>query len=161
VFTQTGWDQPGYAIRDPHSTTDTGAIETAEEFGPTHLPGSWEPGLEARAKEGCPGRRRRMDWEPGRPAFSRRGADRGLICIPLVSTSGTNDPAGQQVWRKLHQKRFRDKGTMEKLVLSWRSTESSNPQVPEKIRTAADYCERNAQPMRYPKFRRQHLFIGA
>jgi hypothetical protein len=62
---------------------------------------------------------------------------------------------------KLHQKRFRDKGKMEKLVLSSRSTESSNPQVPEKIRTAADYCERNAQPMRYPQFRRQHLFIGS
>jgi hypothetical protein len=34
VFTQTGWDKEGYAIRDPDSTTYTGAIETAEEFGP-------------------------------------------------------------------------------------------------------------------------------
>ena len=33
VFTQTAWDQEGYAIRDPDSTTYTGAIETAEEFG--------------------------------------------------------------------------------------------------------------------------------
>ncbi|MGH9658179.1 MAG: hypothetical protein ACRD96_06520 [Bryobacteraceae bacterium] len=33
VFTQTGWDEEGYAIRDPDSTTYAGAIETAEEFG--------------------------------------------------------------------------------------------------------------------------------
>ena len=33
VFTQTTWDEKGYPIRDPHSTTYTGAIETAEEFG--------------------------------------------------------------------------------------------------------------------------------
>jgi hypothetical protein len=33
VFTQTTWDKQGYPIRDPDSTTYTGAIETAEEFG--------------------------------------------------------------------------------------------------------------------------------
>src|ERR1035441_1711022 len=33
VFTQTAWDQEGFPIRDPSSTTYSGAIETAEEFG--------------------------------------------------------------------------------------------------------------------------------
>src|ERR1700736_4268519 len=33
VFTQTTWDEEGFALRDPDSTTYTGAIETAEEFG--------------------------------------------------------------------------------------------------------------------------------
>jgi hypothetical protein len=33
VFTQTAWDKQGYPIRDPDSTTYTGALETAEEFG--------------------------------------------------------------------------------------------------------------------------------
>ena len=33
VFTQTTWDQEGYPIRAPDSTTYTGAVETAEEFG--------------------------------------------------------------------------------------------------------------------------------
>ena len=31
----------------------------------------------------------------------------------------------------------------------------------EKIRTEADDFERNAERMRYPKFRRQHLFAGS
>jgi hypothetical protein len=29
------------------------------------------------------------------------------------------------------------------------------------MRTEADYFERNAERMRYPKFRRQHLFVGS
>jgi hypothetical protein len=33
VFTQAAWDKQGYPIRDPDSTTYTGAIETAEQFG--------------------------------------------------------------------------------------------------------------------------------
>jgi hypothetical protein len=33
VFRQTTWDENGFAIRDPDSTTYTGAIETAVEFG--------------------------------------------------------------------------------------------------------------------------------
>ena len=34
-------------------------------------------------------------------------------------------------------------------------------QVSEKIRTEADYLERNAERMRYPRFRGQHLFAGS
>ena len=33
VFTQKTWDAEGYPIRDPDSTTYSGAIECAEEFG--------------------------------------------------------------------------------------------------------------------------------
>jgi hypothetical protein len=38
---------------------------------------------------------------------------------------------------------------------------SDNPEAAEKIRIEADYFERNAERMRYPKFRRQHLFVGS
>ncbi|MCW5982594.1 MAG: hypothetical protein KIT09_31190 [Bryobacteraceae bacterium] len=72
-----------------------------------------------------------------------------------------NDPAGQRAWIIVHQKRLLDKGKIEKLVLSLRSTQSTNPDVLQKTRTEADYFERNAERMRYPKFRRQHLFIGS
>jgi hypothetical protein len=33
VFTQAAWDKKGFPIRDPDSTTYTGAIETAEALG--------------------------------------------------------------------------------------------------------------------------------
>ena len=60
-----------------------------------------------------------------------------------------------------HQKRLLDKGKIEKLVSTLRSIETAKLQMAEKIRTEADYFERNAERMRYPKFRRQHLFIGS
>jgi hypothetical protein len=41
------------------------------------------------------------------------------------------------------------------------SIATANPQLAEKIRTEADYFERNAERMRYPRFRRQHLFVGS
>ena len=62
---------------------------------------------------------------------------------------------------KVHQKRLLDKGKIEKLVTAIRSIDSLNPEVVEKIRLEADYFERNAERMRYPKFRRQHLFVGS
>jgi hypothetical protein len=54
-----------------------------------------------------------------------------------------------------------DKGKIEKLVLALRSIHPANPEVADKIRTEADYFDRNAERMRYPKFRRQHLFVGS
>jgi hypothetical protein len=38
---------------------------------------------------------------------------------------------------------------------------STNAEVLEKIRTEADYFERNGERMRYPKLRRQYLIVGS
>ena len=42
-----------------------------------------------------------------------------------------------------------------------RSIDTANPQMAEKTCTEADYCERNAERMRYPKFRCRHLIVGS
>ena len=42
-----------------------------------------------------------------------------------------------------------------------RAIPSTNLEVTEKLRTETAYFERNAKRMRYPKFRRQHLFVGS
>ena len=49
---------------------------------------------------------------------------------------------------------------IKKLVASLRSIQTSSAELAEKIRTEADYFVKNARRMRYPKFRRQHLFVG-
>ncbi|MCU1315419.1 MAG: hypothetical protein JWN63_741, partial [Candidatus Acidoferrum typicum] len=72
-----------------------------------------------------------------------------------------NDEGKQKAWMKIHQKRLLDRGKIEKLVSALRSIESDNPEVAKKIRTEADYFERNRERMRYPKFRRQHLSVGS
>jgi hypothetical protein len=62
---------------------------------------------------------------------------------------------------KVHQKRLLDKGKIEKLVTALRSLRHTNIEVIEKIRTQAEYFEKNAERMRYPKFLRQHLLVGS
>ena len=166
VFTQTAWDKQGYPIRAPDSTTYTGAVETAEEFG------------------------RRLDREAGKRGWSRArlrvvigdGAEwiwnlaalhfSDAIHIvdlyharqhlwDLARRLYPNDPVKLKAWMKVHQQRLLDKGKIEKLVRVLRALKSTRPELAEKIHTEADYFESNAGRMRYPKFRRQHLFVGS
>src|ERR1051325_2497902 len=71
-----------------------------------------------------------------------------------------NDEVKQKRWMMVQQRRL-DKRKIEKLVVTLRSIDTANAEVAEKIRTEADYFERNAERMRYPSFRRQHLFVGS
>jgi hypothetical protein len=166
VFTQTKWDKEGYPIRDPDSTTYSGAIETAEEFGKRIYREAWNRGWSRARMKVVMGDGAEWIWNQADLHFP------GAVQIvdlyharqhlwDLVRTLFPNDSVNQQAWMKIHQKRLLDKGKIEKLVLSIRSIESTNAEVLEKIRTEADYFERNAERMRYPKFRRQHLFVGS
>jgi hypothetical protein len=51
IFTQTTWDEDGYAIRDTDSTTYVGAIETAEEFGKRLYLEAWKRGWNRAEKK--------------------------------------------------------------------------------------------------------------
>jgi hypothetical protein len=166
VFTQTGWDDAGYAIRDPESTTYTGAIETAEEFGKRIYLEAWNRGWSRAAKKVVMGDGAEWIWNLAEPYFP------GAIQIvdlfharqhlwDLARRLHPNDEVTQKLWIKVHQRRLLDKGKIEKLVSALRSIHSSNLEVAEKIRIEADYFERNAERMRYPNFRRQHLFVGS
>lgn len=166
VFTQTTWDDEGYAIRNPDSTTYTGAIETAEEFGKRIYVEAWNRGWSRAEKKVVVGDGAEWIWNLADQHFP------GAVQIvdlyharqhlwELARKLHPNDTVNQKAWIKVHQKRLLDKGRIEKLVLSLRATESTNPEVLDKIRTEADYFERNADRMRYPKFRRQHLFVGS
>jgi hypothetical protein len=166
VFTQTGWDKEGYAIRDPESTTYTGAIETAEEFGRRIYLEAWNRGWSRAAKKVVMGDGADWIWNQADLQFPNAVQIVDLYHArehlwDLVRRLHPNDSVSQKAWMKIHQKRLLDKGKIEKLVLSLRSIESDNTEVVEKIRNEADYFERNAERMRYPKFRRQHLFVGS
>ncbi len=165
VFTQTSWDAEGYAIRDPGSTTYTGAIETAEEFGRRIYLEAWKRGWSRAEKKVILGDGAEWIWNLAQEHFP------GAIQIvdlyharqhlwDLARKLHPNDEQQQKAWMKVHQKRLLDKGKIEKLVLSLRSINPSHADLAEKIRTEADYFQRNAERMRYPKFRRQHLFVG-
>ena len=166
VFTQTTWDQEGYALRDPNSTTYTGAIETAEEFGKRLYLEAWNRGWSHAAKKVVIGDGAEWIWNladlhfPGAVQIVDLYHARQHLW-ELARKLYPNDQAAQKAWMKVHQKRLLDKGKIEKLVTAIRSIDLPNPEVVEKIRLEADYFERNAERMRYPKFRRQHLFVGS
>jgi hypothetical protein len=166
VFTQTTWDEEGYPIRDPDSTSYTGAIETAEEFGKRLYLEAWNRGWSRAEKKVVIGDGAEWIWNLAEPYFP------GAVQIvdlyharqhlwELARKLYPNHEANQKAWIKVHQKRLLDKGKIEKLVAALRSIKSTNLEVAEKIRLEADYFARNAARMRYPKFRRQHLFVGS
>jgi hypothetical protein len=165
VFTQTCWDEEGYAIRDPDSTTYVGAIETAEEFGKRLYLEAWKRGWSRAKKKVVLGDGAEWIWNLAHQHFP------GAIQIvdlyharqhlwELVRKLYPNDEVQQKRWIMVQQNRL-DKGKIEKLVLALRSIETTNPEVAEKLRTEAEYFERNAERMRYPTFRSQHLFVGS
>jgi hypothetical protein len=166
VFTQTAWDEEGYPIRDPYSTTYTGAIENAEEFGKRLYVEAWKRGWSRTDKKVVIGDGAEWIWNLAEQHFP------GAVQIvdlyharqhlwELVRKLYPNDEVHQKAWMKVHQKRLLDKGKLEKLIAALRSIPSSNPEVVEKIRLETDYFARNAARMRYPKFRKQHLFVGS
>jgi hypothetical protein len=166
VFTQTKWDKEGYPIRDSDSTTYTGAIETAEEFGKRIYLEAWNRGWPRAVKKVVMGDGAEWIWNLADQHFP------GAIQIvdlyharqhlwDLARTLYPNDKAKQKAWMKVHQKRLLDKGKLEKLVAALRCLVSTHPDIVDKIRTEADYFQRNAARMRYPHFRSQHLFIGS
>ena len=77
----------------------------------------------------------------------------------LVRKLHPNDQPLQNRWIMIHGDKLAE-GWIEDLVQSLRSIESSNSELTESIRVEANYFEKNAERMRYPKFRSQHLFVG-
>lgn len=166
VFTQTTHDEEGFAVRDPDSTTYTGAIETAEEFGKRLYLEAWNRGWNHAEKKVIIADGAEWIWNladihfPGAVQIVDLYHARQHLW-DLARRLYPNDSVQQEAWMKVHQKRLLDKGKIEKLLRALRSIDSTDAETLEKIRTEADYFERNAERMRYPKFRKQHLFVGS
>jgi hypothetical protein len=165
VFTQTNWDAEGYAIRDPHSTTYVAAIEPAEEFGKRIYVEAWKRGWSRAQKKVVIGDGAEWIWNLAQQHFP------GAIQIvdlyharqhlwDLARKLYPNDEIGQRRWMMVQQDLL-DHGKIKKLTLALRSIRTNNSELAEKLRSEADYFHRNALRMRYPKFRRQHLFVGS
>src|SRR5260370_15747314 len=149
VFTQTTWDQEGYPIRDPDSTTYTGAIESAEEFGRRIYAEAWGRGWSRALQKVVIGDG--AEWIWNLVALHFPGA---LQIVDLYHARQhlwevarkryPNNQGTQKAWMKIHQKRLLDRGKLAKLVAALPSMESANPKIPQKIRTQADYFHRNS-----------------
>ena len=165
VFTQTTWDQKGYAIRDPDSTTYVAAIETAEEFGKRLSPEAWRRGWSRAETKVVISDGAEWIWNLADKYFP------GAVQIvdlfharqhlwDLARKLHPNQQAEQRRWIMVHQDML-DGGQIEELVAAIRSIDSSNAEVVEAIRIESGFFEKHAERMRYPEFRRRGLFVGS
>jgi len=164
VFTQASWDREGYAIRDPDSTTYVGAIETAEEFGKRIYLEASKRGWSRAVKKVVMGDGAEWIWNLADQYFPRAIQIVDLFHArqhlwELARKLHPNDESGQNRWMMVHQDLL-DNCKIKKLVTSLRSIQTPSAELAEDLRTEAEYFRRNARRMRYPKFRRQHLFVG-
>lgn len=164
VFTQTKWDQEGYPLRDPDSTTYVGAIETAEQFGKCIYLEAWKRGWSRALKKVVMGDGAEYIWNIADQYFPQATQIVDIYHArehlwDLARKLYPNEEVRQKRWTMRQQDRL-DNGKIEKLVVSLRSIDTPQAELAEAIRIEATYFEKNADRMRYPDFRRQHLFIG-
>jgi hypothetical protein len=166
VFTQTKWDEEGFAIRDPDTTTYTGAIENAEQFGKRLYVEAWKRGWSRAVKKVVIGDGAEWIWNLAKEHFP------GAIQIvdlyharqhlwDLARLLYPTDRKRRNTWIGLHQKRWLDKGKVAKLVASLQSIQTHDADLAKRIRNEVHYFATNAARMNYPNFRRQHLFVGS
>lgn len=165
VFTQTTTDEEGFAVRDPNSTTFTGAIETADEFGVRIYAEALRRGLERARKVVVLGDG--AEWIRNLVELHFTGATqivdlyhaRERVCkiISLLFKDNEN-----------HKKRYRlkwwsylDEGKAEKFITSARSLIPSGCEIVQDIEKELGYFENNLKRMRYNEFRKQGLFVGS
>jgi hypothetical protein len=114
VFTQTTWDKEGYAIRDPDSTTYTGAIESAEEFGRRIYAEAHGRGWSRALKKVVIGDGAEWIWNLVALHFSE-----AIQIVDLYHARQhlwevarklyPNSEGKQKAWMKIHQKRLLDR----------------------------------------------------
>jgi len=165
VFTQTTTDEQGRPVRDEHSTTYTAAIETAEEFGLRLYTESWRRGWSRAKKKVIIGDGAVWIWNLADQHFP------GAIQIvdlyharqhlwELSAKLFGPDERGRKPWTAQLLKKL-DQGRIEALVKTLREFPPPTEELARILTNDAEYFARNAERMRYPKFRAQGLFVGS
>ena len=165
VFHQTATDDKGRPIRDPASTTYTGAIETAELFGRRLYAEAYERGWDRAKKKVVLGDGAEWIWNIADQHFA------GAIQIvdiwharqhlwDVAARLFPSDEKQRERWAKKLVRKL-NQGRIETVVTQLRGFPTRQPELQNALRIEADYFERNRNRMRYPKFRKQGLFVGS
>jgi len=164
VFTQTATDKDGLPIRDPDSTSFTGAIESADAFG-------WRLYAEARRRgvnraqrvvvlgDGAVWIRNltRMHFPHATQIVDLYHAREHLAQLCRLLSDGEQRLGKQYaLWEKLL-----DQGNIEIIVEQALQQMPTDPENHEKALKEIHYFKTNKKRMRYAHFRTQGLFIGS
>lgn len=165
LFTQTATDESGRPVRDPQSTTYTGAIESAEQFGRRVYAEAVRRGLDRASRVIVLGDGavwiRHITEEHFSSAIQivdiyharEHLSDLGKIIY-------ARDPITMRRWTDSRIEQL-DMGEIEDLVSSLRRLRPAADSAREQLRIEIGYFEGNADRMRYEQFRRQGLFVGS
>jgi hypothetical protein len=165
VFTQTATDKQGRPIRDPDSTSYVAAIETAEEFGLRLYTEAWRRGWSRAANKAVIGDGAIWIWNladqhfPGAIQIVDLYHARQHVC-ELAAKLFAHDERARRQWVSVCRYLL-DEGLIEALVTVLRQLRPDNEKLAQDVDNDADYFERNAERMRYPRFRAQGLFVGS
>jgi hypothetical protein len=165
VFTQHHFDAQGQPVRDPASTTFTGAIETAAAFGKRIYAEAVRRGLFQAKRvvvlgDGAEWVKNLAGYHFGHGQFiidfyhAKEHVTelcRALFDRDLKRLNRYRD----RWWERLYE------GDIESLLEEARAFLPKDKRAKKDARTQVHYFEKNIQHMRYGRFRREGLFIGS
>jgi hypothetical protein len=165
VFTQTRTDPQGRPIRDPASTTYTGAIENAQTFGWRLYAHAVERGLHQASRvivlsDGA-------EWIKNLAQTHFPNAQRILdlyhakehvaaLCGLLFDNDLRTTTRYREQWWD-----WMDQGQIEDIVESASALLPNNPKAAKDARLQIAYLDKNKQCMSYHQYRQQELFVGS
>lgn len=165
VFTQTGTDSKGFPVRDPDSTSFTGAIETAEAFGWRIYTEALRRGLESAQRvvvlgDGATWIKNLTDLHfPGATQIIDLYHARQHVSDLCKVLFGPDE-------NKVIQNRIRlwtllDEGRIETIIKQARRKLPQNPDARKKAEDEIAYLYKNKERMRYAHYRAEGLFVGS
>jgi len=165
VFTQTTVDEKGYPIRDPHSTSYVGAIETPEAFGERLYAEALRRGLEKAQKVCVLGDGALWIWNIAEEHYYEathiidlyHGRQHYWNAARVVFGA---DQEALTRWAEIRRKEL-DQGKVEQVIEALRGLSPSTEKQEELLDGEIAYFEKNKERMRYADFRRQGLFVGS
>jgi len=161
VFTQTTTDEHGHPVRDAHSTTYVGKIESVESFGPRLY--------QEALRRGLPNAQRTVVIGDGAPWIWNLADEHFPQAIQILDFYHAKEklcevaqilhpekPAVRHAWLNPLVDLLWE-GQISRLLGRLRRIRTH----PEQVQLFIAYLEKNQARMRYGEFRSQNLFIGS
>lgn len=164
VFTQVGTDSQGRPVRVDGSTTYTGAIETAEDFGQRLYAEALTRGLMHTKTVVVLGDGARWIWNLAEMHFPEarhivdlyHAREHLYALYKLIAPSGSRDDLQAKEWLA-----WLEAGAMEKIIASASLLLPDDGRIGKMANTEIDYFRNNAERMRYAEFRANQFFVGS
>lgn len=165
VFTQTTTDSEGHPVRDPHSTTFVGAIETAEEFGKRIYAEALRRGLKRAEKvvvlgDGAVWIRNltQLHFPQATQILDLYHAREHLAQLSRLIYP---DDEARRLELRTYAWKLLDRGEFDRLLQRLRTLQPEDPEARSLAEQELAYLESNRSRMQYKIYRDIGLFVGS